>query len=126
MKHKERRHSPRLSLSSGIQPQAEVRTNQNCSLPAILINLSQQGALLELNHRPFPSFRTDDQISVKFRLPHDVVWVPGIVRHCSESRLGVFFPLGMGKFMNRSTVASSKNHHSMTHRRAPQSILQAL
>ncbi|MDT7043459.1 PilZ domain-containing protein [Candidatus Nitronereus thalassa] len=122
----ERRKTPRVETLSEKFPSAEVRASHNQSIVAKCLNLSRHGALLELDRRGTVRFRVDEQVSVKLRLPQDVVWVAGIVRHCYGSRLGVFFPAGVGKALNSPTHISRKASQLATHRRAPQEILQAL
>lgn len=126
MTKKERRKTPRVSTLSGMHLPAEIRASQNESLSAKLLNLSRHGALLELDRRLSSHFRVDEPISVKLRLPHDVMWLAGIVRHCYASRLGVFFPSGIGALLNKSQHSIRKTIPPMERRRAPKEVLQSL
>ncbi len=125
MKH-ERRKTPRVSTLAGMHLRAEVRANQNQSVSATLLNLSRHGALLELDGHQSSRIRVDERVSVKLHLPQDVVWLAGIVRHCYASRLGVFFPSGVGTVLNKSTLAFRKTIQPVKHHRAPQEIFQSL
>ena len=122
----ERRKTSRVATLSGKHLSAEIRASHNQSIVAKCLNLSRHGALLELDRRGTVRFRVDEQVSVKLRLPQDVVWVAGIVRHCYGSRLGVFFPAGVGQALSNPNQTSRKSRQPATHRRAPQEVLQAL
>lgn len=126
MMKSERRKTPRVSTLSDMHLPAEVRASQNQSFAAKCLNLSRHGALLELDRRQTTHFRIDERVSVKLRLAQDVVWLAGIVRHCYASRLGVFFPAGVGKVLSNANRSSRKISRPAEHRRAPQQILQAL
>jgi PilZ domain len=126
MMNSERRKNPRVSTLTDRHLSAEVRASQNQSIVATCLNLSRHGALLELDRGGTVRFRVDERVSVKLRLPQDVVWVAGIVRHCYGSRLGVFFPAGVGKALSHPTQPLRKSRRPQVHHRAPQETLQAL
>ncbi len=126
MKNNERRKTPRVSILSGMHLPAEIRASQNQSLQATLLNLSRHGALLELDHRESSHLRVDERVSVKLRLPQDVVWLAGIVRHCYASRLGVFFPAGVGMVLSKVNLSLRNTIQPVKHHRAPQAVLQSL
>ena len=122
----ERRKATRVSILSGMHLPAEIRANQNQSIQATLLNLSRHGALLELDRRQSSHLRVDERVSVKLRLPQDVVWLAGIVRHCYASRLGVFFPAGIGTVLSKAKLSPRKTIQRVKHHRAPQAVLQLL
>ncbi len=126
MIHNERRKAPRVSTLFGMHLPAEIRASQNQSLPATLLNLSRHGALLELDRRQSSPLRVDERVSVKLRLPQDIVWLAGIVRHYSASRLGVYFPAGVGTVLRKSKLSPRKTIQPVKHHRAPQAVLQSL
>lgn len=126
MMKSERRKAPRVSTLSEMHLPAEIRASQNQSLHATLLNLSRHGALLELDRRQSSHLRVDERVSVKLRLPQDVVWVAGVVRHCSASRLGVFFPAGVGTVLRKAKLSPQKTIQRVKHHRAPQAVLQSL
>ena len=126
MMKNERRKAPRVSTLSGMHLPAEIRVSQNQSLQATLLNLSRHGALLELDRRQSSHLRVDERVSVKLRLPQDVVWLAGIVRHCYASRLGVFFPAGVGRVLSKANLSPRKTIQPVKHHRAPQAVLQSL
>lgn len=126
MLNTERRKTARVSNLSDMPLPAEVRDSKNHSLSAKLLNLSRHGALLEFDRTQSSHLRVDDRVSVKLRLPHDVIWVAGIVRHCYASKLGVFFPAGVETTVTKSKRALSKTIKPIERRRAPQHILQSL
>ena len=126
MKNNERRKAPRVSILSGMHLPAEIRASQNQSFSATLLNLSRHGALLELDRRQSSHLRVDERVSVKLRFSQDVVWLAGIVRHCYASRLGVFFPAGVGTVLSKSNLSPRKTVQRVKHHRAPQAVLQLL
>jgi len=126
MKNTERRNATRVSTLSGNHLPVEIRANQNQSLQATLLNLSRYGALLELDRRQSSHLRVDERVSVKLRLPQDIVWVAGVVRHCSASRLGVFFPAGVGTVLSKAKLFPPKTIQQVKYHRAPQAVLQSL
>ena len=122
----ERRNTPRVATLLGAPLPAEIRSSQNKSWSAKLLNLSRHGALLEIDHPQSSPVRVDERVSVKLRLPHDVIWVAGVVRHCYGSRLGVFFPAGIETSGAKSTRVVSKAFKSVQYHRAPQEVLVSL
>lgn len=122
----DRRKATRVSSFSGRSLPAEIRGSQNQSLSGTLLNISSHGALLELDRRQSTLLRIDDRVSVKLRLPKDIVWLAGIVRHCSASRLGVFFPSGVASLSSKANLSSRKARPLVRHHRAPQAVLQSL
>ena len=126
MTKKERRVVSRTSTFSGMHYPVEIRASHNQTISAILHNLSSHGALLELERRQSLPLRVNERISVKFRLPHDVVWLAGVVRHCSALRLGVFFPEGVGRMLSKTYHSPQKAIPLIRHHRAPKAVLQSL
>lgn len=122
----ERRKSPRVSSLSGMHFPAEIRASQNQSLSGTLLNLSPQGALFQLDRHQSSPLRVDERISVKLRLPKDVMWLAGIVRHHSGSRLGIFFPAGVGAMLNKSHLSPRNAIQPIRHHRAPRAVVQSL
>jgi len=97
VKAKDRRTAPRCSgLKEGGKLTAEIRLGSHPPYVARVVNISQKGTLLEFSKLNVPRVRVDEHITVKLWLSDDVVWLPGIVRHCYAKRIGVFFPQGMG------------------------------
>jgi len=95
---KDRRTTPRCSaLNGGGNLTAEVRVGSHPPYVARVVNISRKGTLLEFSRPDMPRVRVDEHITVKLWLQADVVWLPGIVRHCYAKRIGVFFPRGLGK-----------------------------
>lgn len=122
----ERRKTQRVAPSLGTPLPVEVRVSQNQSLSAKLLNLSRHGVLLELDRLQSTPVRVDERVSVKLRLPHDVIWMAGIVRHCYASRLGVFFPAGVGVAVPQSHRSFQKTSKLVERRRAPQKVVLSL
>jgi len=122
----ERRKTPRVAPSLEAPLPVEIRSSQNKSFPAKLLNLSHHGALLELDRLHSPHVRVDERVSVKLRFPHDIVWVAGIVRHCNASRLGVFFPYGVRMASPKANRVFPKAVKPVEHHRAPQEVLVSL
>jgi len=81
---------------------AEVRVGSFPPALARVINLSRNGTLLEFSKANLPRVRVDEHITVKLWIQDDVVWLPGVVRHCYAKRMGVFFPRGLGKSIPNS------------------------
>lgn len=95
---KDRRTNPRCSaFNEGGNLTAEVRVGSQPPIMARVVNISRTGTLLEFPKPEVPRVRVDEHITVKLWLQDDVVWLPGIVRHCYAKRIGVFFPRGIGK-----------------------------
>ena len=95
---KDRRTTPRCPvLNEGGNLTAEVRVGSFPPALARVVNISRNGTLLEFSKATVPRVRVEEQITVKLWLHDDVVWLPGIVRHCFAKRIGVFFPPGIGK-----------------------------
>jgi len=122
----ERRKTQRVAPSLGTPLPVEVRVSQNQSLSAKLLNLSRHGVLLELDRLQSIPVRVDERVSVKLRLPHDVIWMAGIVRHCYASRLGVFFPAGVGVAVPQSHRSFQKTSKLVERRQAPQKVVLSL
>ncbi|MDA0738342.1 MAG: PilZ domain-containing protein [Nitrospirae bacterium] len=122
----ERRKIPRVAPVLGAPLSVEIRASQNKSLSAKLLNLSRHGALLEIDRPQSSPIRVDERVSVKLRLPHDVIWVAGIVRHCYASRLGVFFPAGVRAALPKSNRVFPKTIKPVERRRAPQEVVLSL
>ncbi len=126
MSNIERRNTRRVAPRLGAPLPVEIRSSQNKSFSATLHNLSRHGALLEIVRPSSLHVRVDERVSVKLRLPHDVIWLAGIVRHCYASRLGVFFPAGVGSAMSTSHRVAPKVLKLVQHHRAPQDVLVSL
>lgn len=122
----ERRKTPRVAPLLEAPLPVEIRSSQNKSCSAKLLNLSRHGALLEIDHPQSSHVRVDERVSVKLRLPHDVIWVAGVVRHCYGSRLGVFFPAGVETSGVKPNRVVPKALKPVQHHRAPQEILVSL
>lgn len=88
---KERRMFPRVHDLKHLDIQAVVRWSHNQVSMAKVMNLSLQGTLLEFPATHIRSTRVDDLVSIKIHLCDDIVWLPGVVRHCNGSRIGVCF-----------------------------------
>jgi len=91
-KPKERRRSPRVGEAKAINLKAIVRLSSNKVCPVRVINLSVHGTLLEFSREDPPVARVEEPISVKLQFSKDVVWLPGVVKHCYGPRMGVYFP----------------------------------
>lgn len=122
----ERRKIPRVAPVLGAPLSVEIRASQNKSLSAKLLNLSRHGALLEIDRPQSSPIRVDERVSVKLRLPHDVIWVAGIVRHCYASKLGVFFPAGVGTVLTKPNRSIQKTITPVRSRRASQEVVLSL
>ena len=93
----ERRATPRRATLNGYgHLAAEVRVGSYPPALARVVNISRNGTLLEFSKASLPRVRVDEHITVKLWIHDDVVWLPGVVRHCYAKRLGVFFPRGLG------------------------------
>jgi hypothetical protein len=105
-KPKERRRLPRIGEAKAINLKAIVRLSSNKVCPVKVINLSLHGTLLEFSREDPPVARVEEPISVKLQLSKDVVWLPGVVKHCYGSRMGVYFPeiRTAGKVSTSSTL----------------------
>ncbi len=106
---KDRRTSPRcFTLNGNVNLIAEVRLGSHPPFVGRVVNISQKGTLLEFPKPNVPQVRVDEHITVKLWLHDDVVWLPGIVRHCYAKRIGVFFPRGMGQSIPNSRQILNK------------------
>lgn len=88
----ERRRAARVRVVKGLDLKAVVRFSRDKVLPAKVVNLSENGTLLEISKEYRFLARVEERVSVKFHLPDDIVWLPGVVKHCYGGRLGVHFP----------------------------------
>ncbi len=91
-KPKERRRSARVCEVKDINLKAIVRLSTNKVCPVRVVNLSLHGTLLEFSREDPPVARVEEPISVKLQISKDVVWLPGVVKHCYGPRMGVYFP----------------------------------
>ena len=106
---RDRRSTPRSpGFFRGGDLNADVRVGPHPPYNAKVINLSENGILLEFSKTDLPRLRVDEPITVKLWLPQDVVWLPGIVRHCYAKRVGVFFPKGLGNTIPNSRQILNK------------------
>lgn len=93
----ERRRAVRARVVKGLDIKAVVRFSRDKVLPAKVVNLSENGTLLEISKENRFLARVEERVSVKFHLPDDIVWLPGVVKHCYGGRLGVHFSDLSGK-----------------------------
>ena len=106
---KDRRTTPRCSpLHEGGKLTAEVRMGSHPPYVARVVNISREGTLLEFQKPNLPRVRVDEHITLKLWIHEDVIWLPGIVRHCYAKRIGVFFPRSMGKSIPNSRQILNK------------------
>ena len=106
---KDRRTTPRCAAGNADgYLTAEVRVGSHPPFLARVVNLSRNGTLLEFSKSNVPRVRVDDHITVKLCLQDDVVWLPGVVRHCYAKRVGVFFPPGNGQGIPNSRQILNK------------------
>jgi len=119
---KDRRVTPRnTALNGSGHLTAEVRVGSFPPTLARVVNISRNGTLLEFSKSNTPRVRVDEPITVKLWIQDDVVWLPGVVRHCYAKRMGVFFPRGLGKSIPNARQIISKMLRSTEARRpAPQ------
>ena len=109
---KDRRTTPRCSTwTADGNLTAEIRVGSSPPTLARVVNISRNGTLLEFSKSNVPRVRVEEHITVKLWVHDDVIWLPGIVRHCYAKRIGVFFPPGIGKSIPNARQILSKMLH---------------
>ncbi|RMH33515.1 MAG: hypothetical protein D6690_12130 [Nitrospirae bacterium] len=99
----DRRSNDRIPIADLHSIRVTVWNGMKMASVGRVVNLSWQGALVELAHGDRPQFRIHETVSVKLQLRHDVVWLAGVVRHRHGRRAGI-------EFSSRGTSRTISRH----------------
>jgi len=91
-RQQERRREPRIPILQGIPIRAEVVTPDRILRPVRCVDLSPHGALLDFGTGKCPPLNLDAQVLVNLQIGSDTANIPSLVRHRTNSRIGVEFP----------------------------------
>ena len=94
-RQEERRCAPRIPIPQGVPLTAEVETPNRVLRGAQCINLSPQGTLLDFGEGKCPRWEKNSKLSVILKLAGEVAKIPGVVRHRTDSRIGLSFNLNV-------------------------------
>ncbi|RMH02840.1 MAG: PilZ domain-containing protein [Nitrospirae bacterium] len=90
--HPDRRLFPRYTLPHHVSLEAKISRGCEGLWSGRVINVSAHGLLIELTSKACRVMRVNDPISVKLQFPHDILWLPAVVKHCHARRMGIYFP----------------------------------
>jgi hypothetical protein len=91
-RQQERREIPRIPVLKGIPMKTQFVGSDKILRDVQCVNLGSRGALLDFGANQCPNFPQNSPLVVKLQLGSDVVSIPGVTRHRTPDRMGVFFP----------------------------------
>jgi len=107
LSQRDRRTVCRMSVKPSQVLPVAIRCGQDRVCQGRVLNLSPQGMLVEFPDGQIPPVLRGTKVSVKLHYLGDSIWLPGLVRHCKDQKMGFLFPA----LTNHPTRAAK---HSLT------------
>lgn len=92
-KQDESTENMRLTIPKGIPITTEIESMNRILRTCQCINIGPFGALVDMGEDRCPDLAEDSKLFIIVSLAGETVKLPGIVRHRTGNRLGIFFPI---------------------------------